>query len=225
MTKKPPIGLVAPEAEEETTITPGVEADATIPPEVAAALDDDEEEFRRLRRDLPGVKGSAAEGIVTIAVSKTPPKNEFFRSHPDFRSTVSLVNIEQGMEKQYLAVAPEMEQPLRSIGISFTDHTLYLTVTPRGTLTIVPVSCVVENDYSRTKELGLLDALKQWVRLYTDQENKAYRVYPAPEGRFADPIWPALSQARLFRLGFRDKGRLIDSTEHQMFKKWAARDQ
>jgi hypothetical protein len=87
------------------------------------------------------------------------------------------------------------------------------------------VSCAAENDYTRTKELGLLAGAGQWVRLYTDQENRAYRVFPAPEGRFADPKFPALSAAKLFRLGFRDKGRLIDSTEHPMFKKWAARDQ
>jgi hypothetical protein len=216
MTDKPAkLELVPPEAE----------AEPTIAPEVEATLDDDEAEFRRLRRDLPGVKGEAAQGIVAIAVTKVPPKNEFFKTHPDFRPIVRLVNIEQGMERQFFAVDTSMEQPLHGIGISFTDHTLYLTVTPRGALNIVPVSCAAENDYTRTKEVGLLDGVGQWVRLYTDQENRAYRVFPAPEGRFADPTWPALSQARIFRLGFRDKGRLIDSTEHPMFKKWAARDQ
>ena len=29
---------------------------------------------------------------------------------------------------------------------------------------------------------------------------------------------------QIFRLGFRDRGRLIDSPEHPLFKKWAARD-
>jgi hypothetical protein len=62
------------------------------------------------------------------------------------------------------------------------------------------------------------------VRLYTDQENKCYRVYPAPVERYADPVWPELSPAKIFRLAFRDKGRLIDSTEHPLFLKWAARD-
>jgi hypothetical protein len=65
---------------------------------------------------------------------------------------------------------------------------------------------------------------KEWVRLYTDQENKCYRVFPAPADRFADPVWPELSQAKIFKLAFRDKGRLVDSTEHPLFLKWAARD-
>jgi hypothetical protein len=33
-------------------------------------LDDEEKEFRALRRDLPGVKGASAAGIVTISVGR-----------------------------------------------------------------------------------------------------------------------------------------------------------
>jgi hypothetical protein len=48
-------------------------------------LDDEEKEFHALRRDLPGVKGTSAAGIVTISVGKKPAKNEFFRAHKEFR--------------------------------------------------------------------------------------------------------------------------------------------
>jgi hypothetical protein len=33
-----------------------------------------------------------------------------------------------------------------------------------------------------------------------------------------------LSDAKIFKLAFRDKGRLVDSIDHPLFKKWAARD-
>ena len=49
-------------------------------------------------------------------------------------------------------------------------------------------------------------------------------MFPAPAGRFGDPQWPDLKPAKIFKLAFRDKGRLVDSTEHPLFKKWAARD-
>ena len=65
-------------------------------------LDEDEREFRAMRRDLPGVKGASAAGIVAISVGKTPTKNEFFRTHPTFRPIVPIVDIEVGMEKQVL---------------------------------------------------------------------------------------------------------------------------
>jgi hypothetical protein len=189
-----------------------------------AKLDEDEAQFRKLRRDLPGVKGASAIGIVAIGVGKIPGKNEFFRTHSEFRPIVGLVDIEVGMERQYFAVEPDMVQALAGIGISVSDYTLYMTVTPRGGVKLIPVNYNTDNEYARTKEIGLLDGIKQWVRLYTDQENKVNKVFPAPADRFVDPIWPELKPAKIFRLAFRDKGRLIDSTEHPLFKKWAARD-
>src|SRR5262249_57943763 len=82
---------------------------------------------------------ASAAGIVAISVGKAPPKNEFFRSHPEFRPIIPMVNCEIGMERQYFAVTPDMVEPLAGIGISVTDHALYLTITSRGAVRIVPV--------------------------------------------------------------------------------------
>jgi hypothetical protein len=191
-------------------------------------LDEEELEFRALRRDLPGVKGASAVGIVAISVGKAPSKNEFFRTHPGFRATVPMVDAELGMERHYFAVAPGMVESLNSIGIAVADHALFLTITSRGAARIVPVRQAnpdgEQNEYARTKELALLQARDQWVRIYTDMENKCYQVFPAPPDRFAAPQWPILTPAKVFRLAFRDKNRLIDSPEHTLFQKWAARD-
>lgn len=209
---------------DEPTARPKLEVVAPTPEE----LDAEEQEFRRLRRDLPGVKGASAVGIVSIGVAKIPGRNEFFRTHPDFRPIVPIVDLEVGMERQFFAVTDEMVQALAGIGITVSLHTLYLTVTSRGSVKIIPVrrsnADGEQNEYARTKEIGLIQGRKEWVRLYTDQENRVYKVFPAPAGRFADPIWPDLKPAKIFRLAFRDKGRLVDSTEHPLFKKWAARD-
>src|SRR6516164_3467142 len=119
-------------------------------------LDEEEREFRALRRDLPGVKGASAVGIVSIGVSKIPGKNEFFRTHADFRPVVPIVNLEVGMEQQFFAVTDEMVAALAGIGITVSLHTLYLTVTARGAVKIVTVRCPDENgdqnEYNRTKE-------------------------------------------------------------------------
>jgi hypothetical protein len=191
-------------------------------------LDEDEQEFRALRRDLPGVKGASAVGIVSIGVSKIPGKNEFFRTAADFRPVVPIVDLEVGMEQQFFAVTDDMVVALAGIGISVSLHTLYLTVTSRGAVRIIPVRCPDQdgdqNEYARTKELGLIRGTTEWVRLFTDLENRVYKVFPAPAGRFSDPIWPELKPAKIFRLAFRDKGRLIDSPEHPLFQRWAARD-
>jgi hypothetical protein len=200
----------------------------TISPELEQELDKDEAEFRAIRKDLPGVKGASAAGIVAISVGKTPTKNEFFRSHKTFRPVVPMVDHEVGMERQFFAVTADMAEPLNAIGITVTDHVLYLTITTRGAYRIIPVRQANadggQNEYHRTKEIGLMRAIDEWVRLYTDQENRCYKVFPAPAGRFGEPQWPDLKQSKIFRLALRDKGRLIDSVEHQLFKKWAARD-
>ena len=221
ITNKP--SIVPPQDDEP------VVSDTTPPPEHAEILDDEEEaEFRALRRDLPGVKGANAAGIVTISVGKTPSKNEFFRTDRDFRPIIPIVNIEVGMERQFFAVTSEMVDSLYAIGITVTDHVLYLTATSRGAIRIVPVRQAnadgEQNEYDRTKEIGLVQGMDEWVRLFTDQENRCYKVFAAPAGRFGEPQWPELKQAKIFKLAFRDKGRLVDSTEHPLFKKWAARD-
>ena len=191
-------------------------------------LDEEEQEFRALRRDLPGVKGASAVGIVSIGVSKIPGKNEFFRSHAEFRPAVSIVDIKVGMEQQFFAVTDDMVEALASIGITVTEHTLYLTATSLGAVRIVPVRQAgidgEQNEYNRTKEIGLLKGVDEWVRLFTDLENGVYKVFPAPADRFPEPIWPALKPAKIFRLAFRDKGRLVDSPQHPLFQRWAARD-
>lgn len=217
---------------------PLVVSESEVPPDgpvetlasLEEQLDADEAEFRKMRRDLPGVKGAAAAGTVAISVGKVPAKNEFFRTHSgvDYRPIVPLVDIEVGMEKQFFAVTPEMVEPLGAIGISVADAVLYWTVTSRGSYRIVPVRCADAdgdmNEYNRTKEIGLLQAMESWVRLFSDTENKVYKVFPAPAGRFGEPQFPDIKPAKVFRLAFRDRGRLIDSPQHALFMKWAARD-
>ena len=214
--------------EMETTKPELQQEPSAVPQEHLEQLDEEEAEFRALRRDLPGVKGASAAGIVTISVDKAPMKNEFFRVSTDFAAVVGMVNLEVGMEKQFFAVTSEMIEALAGIGITVSDHRLYLTITPRGALRIVPVRGVSAdgnmNDWDRTKEIGLVQGMSEWVRLYSDQENQCYKVFPAPPDRYSEPQWPQLKDAKIFRLAFRDKGRLLDSTQHPLFLKWAGRD-
>ena len=155
-------------------------------------LDEEEKEFRALRRDIPGVKGAADAGMLTISVGRQiTPKNEFYRTHKTFRPVVPLVNIEVGMDQHYIAVMPNMVEPLASMGITVADHTLYLTITPTGALRIIPVRCPnaegEQNEWDRTKEMALIEAMDGWFRMYTDKANNAYKNFPAPLGRYGDP--------------------------------------
>src|SRR5262249_39068233 len=192
-------------------------------------LDEEEKEFRALRRDLPGVKGAAEAGILTISVGKQPtPKNVFYRTHRTYRPIFAMVNIEVGMDKHFIAVMPDMIEPLASMGITASDHTLYLTLSAEGGLRVIPVRGQdlegEQNEWDRTKEKALIQAMDGWYRMYTDMANKAFKNFPAPAGRYDEPKWPDIKHSRITRLAFRDKGRLIDSIDHILVQKWAGRD-
>ena len=132
------------------------------------------------------------------------------------------------MDRHFIAVMPHMVEPLAGIGITVTDHTLYLIISPRGALRIIPVRGPnaegEQNEYARTKEMALIDGIDGWVRMYTDREGGCYKSFPAPAGRFGDPNWPSIKPAKIIRLAFRDRGRLIDSPDHILVQKWAGRD-
>jgi hypothetical protein len=216
------------DSNKKPVILEAVEDENTAPaPPTEEELDAEEAEFRALRRDLSGVKGAGAAGIVAISVGKAPAKNEFFRTN-DFCPLIPIVDLEIGMERQFFAVTADVVEALSSIGITVTDHVLYLTVTAAGAVRIVPVRQAnadgEQNEYNRTKEIGLIQSFDEWVRLFTDQANHCYKVFPATAGRFGEPQWPDLKPAKIFKLAFRDKGRLIDSVEHPLFRKWASRD-
>src|SRR5262249_1776143 len=193
-------------------------------------LDEEEKEFRALRRDVPGVKGAADAGMLTVSVGKQiTPKNEFYRTHKTFRPVVPIVNVEVGMDKHFIAVMPNMVESLASMGITVADHTLYLTVTPDGGLRIIPVRGPnaegQQNQWDRTKQMALIQAMDAWFRMYTDSANNAYKNFPALDGRYGDPKWPdPLKPAKIIRMAFKDKGRLIESTDHILVQKWAGRD-
>ena len=192
-------------------------------------LDEEEQEYRRLRRDLPGVKGAGEAGMLTISVGREPsPKNIFYRTHPTFRPIVPIVNVQAGMDTHFVAVMPHMVEPLAGMGITTADHTLYLTITPEGGLRVIPVRCAnaegEQNEWDRTKEMALIQAQDAWYRMYPDRANSAFKNFPAPAGRYGDPNWPEIKPAKIIRMAFKDKGRLISDHDHILVQRWAGRD-
>ena len=149
-------------------------------------LDEEERNSARCGAIFLASKAPAPPASSRSRWARAPNKNEFFRTHPTFRPIVPIVIHEVGMEQQYFAVSADMVEPLAAIGITVAEHTLYLTVTSRGAIRIVPVRQAdddgEQNEYHRTKEIGLIEGIEEWVRLYTDQENRCYKVFPAPAG-------------------------------------------
>jgi hypothetical protein len=189
--------------------------------------DEDERALRALRLDLPGRGTVPPDGIVSLSVGKVP-RREFFRTHPKNRAVFPIVDHEAGLDKHFYVVAPSMVAELASIGIDVLPHALYQIITVEGAIRLVPVRQADkeggQNEWSASKERGLIKGVDRWVRLISDLPNGRYRVFEAPVDRFPDPTWPDLTLAKIIRLAFADRGRLIDSPDHPLVQKWAARD-
>jgi hypothetical protein len=201
---------------DETPIEPGQEQ-----------LDADEAALRALRIDLPGTAGTPT-GIVSITVSNKFPKLEFFRAHPANIWDMCMVDHVSGMDIEHYAVMPAMVSELASIGVDALPYRIFELITAEGALRLMPVRQAdidgSVNEWARTKQIACARAAKVWVRAVTDRANGRYRVFEAPEGRFHEPVFPDLSMAKLLRLAFTDRGRLIADAQHPLFLKWSARD-
>jgi len=200
------------------------EIDITTPSD--AQLDEDEAMLRALRIDLPGT-ANAPSGIVSISVTDRFPKREFFRCHPD-TVAMHLIDHVAGLETEFYAVVPAMLAELASIGIDAMPYKLFELITAEGAVRIIPCRQAdidgSQNEWTRTREIALTRGHKSWVRIISDRANGRYRVFEAPPNRFPDPVFPDLTWGQLVRLAFKDRGRLIDSPNHPLFRKWAGRD-
>ena len=193
-------------------------------------LDEEEKEFRTLRRDLPGVKGASAAGIITISVAKTPGKNEFFRTHSDFRPVVP-ARRSRGRDGEAIFRRHRSRWSRRwpSIGITVTNHALYFTVTASGKREDrADSSGRCRRRAERVRHAPRKSACSRASTLGSacspTRKTTAMTSSPRRLAGLVSRSFPTLKPAKIFRLAFRDKGRLIDSPEHALFQKWAARD-
>jgi hypothetical protein len=190
-------------------------------------LDEDEAMLRALRIDLPGT-ADAPTGIVSISATEKMPRREFFRTHSDPPIAMFLVDHSAGMDKEFYAVLPAMVGELASIGVDALPYRLYQVLTADGALKIILCRQAgvdgSQNEWNRTREIALVRGQKVWVRVISDKANTRYRIFEAPPNRFPEPLFPPYTWAQLIKLSFTDRGRLIDSAQHPLFKKWAGSD-
>jgi hypothetical protein len=211
-------GIEAPDNHPVASVTPAI-ADVET-------LDEEEIELRNMRIDLRG-GGPTGAGLTAISVAKTPGKESFFRTHPEHVLDTQLVTSARGLDISFLAVAPVMVNAMIAIAYPPQPHRLYLTITREGILRFVPVRLPDDGDWNvwqESKELALLQARKTWVRLSTNMSEGRYQSFPLEENFYPDPVWPTPNLARLFRLAFRDRGRLIDSPQHPYYLKLIGRE-
>jgi hypothetical protein len=194
---------------------------ALLTPEELAKLDAEEKLLSEMRTDLPGRAG-VPDGVVAITVAHKLPKDTFLRVNKPNTIAVRMYAKTVGMDTEYYAIHPSMWTAFASIDVTLANFRLYEILTHDGAHFVHPVRQAdhgdSQNEYTRTKEIALETATTKWVRISTDKANKKYRVFPAAKDRFPDPLFPGYTPARLLKLCFADRGLLVDSAQHDLFK-------
>jgi hypothetical protein len=159
---------------------------------------------------------SGAGELLSHVPVRKPNRHEFFRVHPDPEMSLVTTVFLDKEENETFFVAPEMRQVL----VGETKPVLLITaITTQNVVMIIPVSLPVDgrtNPWQETAREAAERAKTDWVRMASDKQLGAYRIYKA-EGELSEPVWPAQSFNELLDIAFRD--RIIKQTDHPVVRR------
>jgi hypothetical protein len=169
-------------------------------------------------RENPATDASIEKVLNTVPVRR-PPREEFFRVHPDYEYTVDapLLDRSQCEERSIYWVAPIMRDELPG---ELTWVRLITAITKRGMVFLWPAKLPKDGGNSgRAWHQSALeaaeDAKRYWIRMWGNQFLGAYE-YSKALGDLGDPQWPLKTFDELVRIAFRDC--IIATTEHPVVR-------
>ncbi len=146
--------------------------------------------------------------------AKKPNNQFFFRVHPEeeYRFCTNLLEYNE----KYFFVAPALhEECFRELRIT----TLYLTQTRQGSTMVWPVkgqaSNAELNSWPLSAHAAALEATKNWIRLSSNREAKAYEIILANDNSLK-PNWPKQTMNEILKIAF--QGRFIDDSNHLVLR-------
>jgi hypothetical protein len=179
--------------------------------------------------DFHAAGGAANPRPKNVQVRK-PHNQEWIRVHSgsDFRGDYGTILLKDDREFYLLkpAIAQQMKghRHLKTV----TIYTVYSRLS--GKTFLWPVDLVgqrgqnkrTENWY-RTAHEAAEEAMRQLVNVWADMEGGGYEWKPSenPEAN-TPPQWPELSFSELIQTAFKQTGMLVDTFDHDVFKKLRA---
>jgi hypothetical protein len=181
-------------------------------------------ELENYRLDETETQGlGVGREILTSVPVRRPGRKEFFRCHPDSRTTLALALFvddgEDGDGETYL-VSKDMRE---TFGEDVTPTLLQLSMLRNGTIILMPLKIpTVDSGRGRRWRESLMlaaDIAKtQWIKITSDRGISGYRVFPAL-GQISEPKWPGdKTFEEYLEIAFRD--RIIKSMDHPVVRKY-----
>lgn len=150
-----------------------------------------------------------------------PPKQDFFRSHPDaaFRFPAAIIEDENNRSEVFIVDS----RLINELEGEWKLAILTPIMNRQNELTIWPVKQPVGDRIPCAWHTSALQASviakDVWVRMTSNMRTKSYDVYQAPaqhKNNWPDPVWPDMTMEELIDIAFR--GRVIDSLDHPLVK-------
>jgi len=166
--------------------------------------------------DADAVNLSGASELLSHVPVRKPNRHEYFRINPDPEmSLVTTVFLDKEENETFL-VAPGMRQAL--VGET-RPVLLTVAITTQNVVLIFPINLPVDGraiPWHETAREAAECAKKGWIRMASDKQLGAYRIYKA-EGELSEPVWPAQSFSELLDIAFRD--RIIKQMDHPVVRR------
>ena len=183
--------------------------------EVAASSNQFDLAKLRVRQDyLETVGVKKVLGIVPV---RKPNRQDFIRVHPSpaYRELLAFLEVKEDRE----VYAVDLEEVPELTDECYIAN-LFTAITRTGVTFLWPVRVPAADGKTNNWNISAADAaahaMKQWVRVASNQSLGAYETHVA-ENQTLEPNWPEHSFADLFAIAFRD--RLINRIDHPIIKR------
>ncbi len=159
-------------------------------------------------------ESSGIKKLLTTVPVRKPNKTVYFRTHPEFRMDVSL--LEYGYEKDLYVVPPEL---VSEVGVQTKPTRLVLAVDRYDKVFIWPLTIPDSENpllwHTSAMEADVV-AQKEWIRIEADKAGGSYEVTPG-KIQIYEPAWPDVPWNQLVSIAFKKK--IIDKFNHPVLQK------
>lgn len=169
-------------------------------------------DLAQFRIPQEGFSDGLVEKIITTVKVSKPPRDEFFRVHPEYRAEVGLIECSHANES-YLVVGELCEALLNEP--MFSPRLLVAAITKSGNPFLWPLRQNMDNDWNRSAKEAAEIGQSNWIRVTSNRRIGSYEV-SAARAPYGDPIWPDMQFEKLVEIAFR--GRIVDSMEHPILR-------
>ena len=152
-----------------------------------------------------------------VSVGK-PRKDTFFRVHPEYHQTLTVVMESTGMDTVTHAMTPAVQEAMqdaKAVSEVMKTYDYTLVITRDGDVKLWPLvvsaSGDMPNSWNESARAVAGHAVNGWVRYCSNRGEGRYEVIE-PGSVLPDPEWPVEPWDKLLELAFKDT--MIDSVEH-----------